>query len=142
MHWMGGISLPLSVAGDLLWAVVYTVATLAILSPPVPHGQKTQLASKSGRAGKRHFCLCPVVASGPAGYHSVGKFLPSPPLMVDSGADDSFIDEKLAKQSGLPLIELPMCVVQDLNCHMLTRTALPLSRYLSLVTTVSKFSFQ
>lgn len=52
--------------------LVYTVATLAILSPPVPHGQKAQLTSKSMRAGER-----PAVASDPAGYHSVGKFFPS-----------------------------------------------------------------
>lgn len=29
------------------------------------------------------------------------------PFLVDSGADDSFIDEQLAKQAGLPLVALP-----------------------------------
>lgn len=44
------------------------------------------------------------------------------PLMVDSGADDSFIDETLAREAGLPLIQLSEpCTDQDLNGRTLAR---------------------
>lgn len=44
------------------------------------------------------------------------------PLLVDSGADDSFIDESLAMQAGLPTVALwePKSV-QDLNGRLLAR---------------------
>ena len=44
------------------------------------------------------------------------------PLMVDSGADDSFIDEALAKQAGLPVVQLPEPrTIQDLDGRTLAR---------------------
>lgn len=43
-------------------------------------------------------------------------------LLVDSGADDSFIDENLARQAGLPLVELPEPKeILDLNGHTLAK---------------------
>lgn len=42
--------------------------------------------------------------------------------MVDSGADNSFVDENLARQAGLPLVELAEpCTVEDLNGCTLAR---------------------
>lgn len=81
----------------------------------------------------RRFCLPSVVALDSAGKASLGRFLPPVPLMVDSGADDSFIDETLARQAGLPLVELDQPrVIQDLNgrtlahatCHTASLTLL------------------
>lgn len=44
------------------------------------------------------------------------------PFMVDSGADDSFIDENVARHAGLPLVELTEPrTVQDLNGRTLAR---------------------
>lgn len=43
-------------------------------------------------------------------------------LLVDSGADDSFVDENLARQAGLPLVELPEPKeILDLNGHTLAK---------------------
>lgn len=42
------------------------------------------------------------------------------PLMVDSSADDSFIDEVLGRRADLSVVELPEpCTVQDLDGRML-----------------------
>lgn len=41
--------------------------------------------------------------------------------MIDSGADDAFIDENQARQAGFPRVELTEPrTVQDLNIHTLT----------------------
>lgn len=46
------------------------------------------------------------------------------PLLVDSGADDSFIDETLARHAGLPLVELEEPhVVQDLDGRTSARSS-------------------
>lgn len=45
-------------------------------------------------------------------------------LLIDSGADDSFIDETLARQAGLPLVRLAEPrVVQDLDGRTLARAS-------------------
>lgn len=57
---------------------------------------KRQLVSTCRSAGERNFDLPVPFASNSPGYSPLW-------LLVDSGADDSFIDESLARQAGLPL---------------------------------------